>query len=116
AAGLDYPNGLALSKADDRLFVAESYQNRILEFKVAHPGRATQCRVFAQLPVNTNKQPAGNLPDGLKLDTTGNLWVAHYGMGALQVLDDSGRLVATIPTGVPLTSNLCFLNEYPRVV
>lgn len=115
ATGLDYPNGLVLAVQPDRLFVAESYRNRILELQLRPSGLAS-CTEFAVLPKHASGRDEDNLPDGVAVDAWGNLWIAHYGMGALQVLDQRGRLVTTIPTGIPLTSNLCFLEFDPLVV
>lgn len=118
-SGLDYPNGIALSASGDWLFIAESSTNRILEIPLAQPGVAKSAPVvFADLPRNPQPEDpdrmpfTANLPDGMAWDNLGRLWVAHYGMGAVQVLDASGRLVSTVPTGIPATSNLCFSADY----
>ncbi|WP_343702050.1 SMP-30/gluconolactonase/LRE family protein [Chitinophaga sp.] len=105
AAGLDYANGLVLSADGSRLFVAESYRNRILHIALSGPGVAAgPPEVFAELPFNHNGY---NLPDGLAVDRQGRLWVAHYGMQAVHVLSETGELLFTIDTGMPLVSNLC---------
>lgn len=107
---LDYPNGLVLSKDERRLYVAESYKNRIILIDLEEPGRSRKGHhVFATLPQHT----AGgyNLPDGLALDHHGNIWVAHYGLQAVQVLSPEGELLCSVDTGVPLTSNLVFINK-----
>lgn len=108
AEQLDYPNGLALSRDERFLFIAESYKNRILIFSLKTGGVVEGRReVFAELPENAIKDISKNLPDGIKVDVYGNIWVAHYGMGAIQVLNPQGILVQTIQTDIPLTSNLC---------
>lgn len=110
---LDYPNGLALSAEEQFLFVAESYKNRILKYSLRSPGnREGACEVFADLPRNPSGQATGNLPDGIKVDEKGRLWVAHYGMGALQLLSPEGKLLDTIDTGLPLTSNLFLAGKH----
>jgi len=107
---LDYPNGLVLSKDEQRLYVAESYKNRIILIDLEAPGKCREaCHVFATLPQNKTGQY--NLPDGLALDHQDNIWVAHYGMQAIQVLSPGGELLCTVNTGVPLTSNLTFINK-----
>ncbi len=112
---IDYPNGIVLSEDKKCLYVAESYKNRILIISLDDIGHSSvKPEVFADLPTNDKpKDPdnlpiTGNLPDGLALDKEGNLWVAHYGMQALQVLDPSGKYITSIDTGIPATSNLCF--------
>lgn len=114
ARNLDYPNGLALSNDGRFLFVAESYKNRILIFILKSPGEAYPFELFADLPQNA-VDGSLNLPDGIKVDQYDNLWVAHYGMGAVQVLNVNGLLCDTIDTGIPLTSNL-YLTDRELIV
>lgn len=106
---LDFPNGIVHDRDLNVLFVAESYKNRILKLNLNNetydPGFVS---IFANLPQNPNDKTTGNLPDGMKLDSAKRLWVAHYGMQALQVLSEKGDLLATYNTEIPLTSNLCF--------
>ena len=116
ASGLDYPNGLVFSDGGEYLYVAESYANRILRFKRGKPRPEWIGEVWCDLPKHPSGQLQSNLPDGLAIDGEGKLWVAHYGMGALQVIDTEGEWLATIPTGLPLTSNLCLLTANSLLV
>lgn len=112
ATGIDYANGLALSKDECYLFVAESFQNRLLKLEIKVPGVAASApEVFFDLPKNASGNITDNLPDGLKVDRDGNIWVAHYGMGAVQVISSKGELRASLSTSLPLTSNLCFVED-----
>lgn len=112
ARKLDYPNGLALSNDGRFLFVAESYKNRILVFSLNAAGVSDGAfDVFAYLPQHHTKDISKNLPDGIKTDKYDNLLVAHYGMAAVQVLNNKGALMQTIQTGIPLTSNLCLTDK-----
>ena len=109
ARGLDYPNGICLSRNKRKLFVAESYKNRILVIDLEAPGiPLAPPEVFCELPWNKENPVTGNLPDGIMADERGRIWVAHYGMQAVHVISDAGAVVATYDTGIPLTSNLCF--------
>jgi len=111
-AGLDYPNGLVLAHDERCLYVAESYQNRILQIDLKAPGEeAGSFSVFAALPRHHSGQLHLNLPDGLALAKNGELFVAHYGMQMVQVLSATGQLLTSIESGMPLTSNLCFLDD-----
>lgn len=106
---IDFANGIALTADGRYLLVAESYRNRILMITLDGPGRRKgKVEVFADLPINHLDPETGNLPDGINFDRCGRLWVAHYGMGAVQVLSPGGELLKTYETGIPLTSNLCF--------
>lgn len=116
AEGLDYPNGLVLSADEQHLFVAESYANRLIRISLHGPGDAKGWDAFCELPYHTSGLPQANLPDGLAIDRSGQVWVAHYGMGALQVVDNQGSLRASIPTGIPLTSNVCLLGRDSLIV
>ena len=117
ASGLDYPNGICLSTKKNKLFIAESYKNRILVVDLKEPGLpATGVRPFCQLPSNTENPQTGNLPDGILTDASDRLWVAHYGMQCVHVISKDGELINTYDTGIPLTSNLCFVNDNVRLV
>lgn len=103
--GLRVPNGLALRPGGEVLLVAETVPNRILEFRVLAPGRLGPARVFAELP---GRPGSGAEPDGMALDEDGNLYVAHLGMSAVQVLDTGGRLLRTLAAGNYDASNVVF--------
>ncbi len=106
ARNMDFPNGIALSKDERTLFIAESYKNRILCLSLLGPGAgAGECEVFANLPENT-RQPGFNFPDGIKIAGDDTLWVAHYGMQVIQVLDRNGDCIDSLPVDFPRPSNL----------
>ena len=107
AGGLAFPNGIVLRPDRKTLLVAESKRNRILEYPIAEPGQVGAQRVFAELPEKEGSQ-VDNQPDGMCLDAAGNLYVAHYGMGQVQVLSPTGKLLARYPAGNLLTSNVAF--------
>jgi gluconolactonase len=107
AGGLMFPNGIVLRPDGRKLLVAESAQNRILVFAVSSPGKLGPPRVFANLPAKGEGQ-INNQPDGMCLDVEGNLYVADYGMGQVQVLDPTGRFVRTYQSGILRTSNVAF--------
>jgi sugar lactone lactonase YvrE len=112
AEGLDYPNGIALSADGGWLYVAESYRNRILRFRILSPGVVERrYEVFADLPRHATGDPAGNLPDGIAFNAAGQLAVAHYGMQRVQLLSPEGCLVGSYDSGMPCTSNVCFTDE-----
>jgi gluconolactonase len=105
AGGLRVPNGLALRPDGLTLLVAETVPNRILEFPVVAPGELGLMRVFAELP---SKEGVAAEPDGMALDSEGNLYVAHLNMGAVEVLDPQGKLLRSLPGGNYDVSNLVF--------
>jgi gluconolactonase len=107
--GLAFPNGIVLRPDGKVLLLAESKKNRILAYEVTAPGKVANRRVFAELPAKAeNTEQIDNQPDGVCLDAQGNLYVAHYGMKQVQVLDPSGKLLARYNGGNVTTSNVAF--------
>lgn len=107
ANGLAFPNGIVLTPDGKTLYVAESQKNRVLVYPVLEPGKLGEMKVFANLPTKEGEQ-IDNQPDGMCLDEEGNLYVAHYGMKQVQVLDKTGKLVRRYPGGNLTTSNVGF--------
>ncbi len=105
--GLAFPNGIAIHASANRLFVAESKRNRILVYDVTEAGKVGPRREFAQLPSKEGDQ-TDNQPDGICLDLFGNLYIAHYGMRQVQVLDRNGQLIRRYHGGNLRTSNVAF--------
>ena len=116
AEGIDYANGLVLSPDEKYLFVAESFRNRILRIELSASGITKKAvEVFVELPHHVSGAITDNLPDGLAMDREGRLWVAHYGMGMVQVISPDGILLQSVATSLPLTSNLCFIADTPQI-
>jgi gluconolactonase len=107
--GLAFPNGIVLTPDGKKLYLAESQKNRVLVYDVTGPGKVREPKVFAELPA---KDPAAgqidNQPDGMCLDAAGNLYVAHYGMKQVQVLDPAGKVIRRFDGGNTTTSNVAF--------
>ena len=109
ADGLAFPNGIVLAPDGKKLYLAESHHNRVWVYEVEGPGRLGGRKLLCDLP--RKDEAAGqidNQPDGMCLDANGNLYVAHYGMGQVQVLDRQGTVVRRYETGLLLTSNVAF--------
>ena len=107
--GLAYPNGLALSADGKRLFLGTSLTNSVHVYDVLAPGKLGPRRLFAELPKkDESKGQIENMPDGMCLDAAGNLYVAHFGMRRVHVLDPAGKLTASLESGNLTTSNVAF--------
>lgn len=65
-----YANGLALSADERQLFMVESDSDSVLRFEIGSDGRIAASEVYAD--------HVGRLPDGLSLDSDGNLYVCCY--------------------------------------
>lgn len=112
ARNIDYANGIIYHREQQALWIAESYKNRILKIDLKeNESSPDYLTVFATLPYHVDNKETGNLPDGMALDAHGRIWIAHYGMQAVQVLSDQGDLMATYNSGIKLTSNLCFMGD-----
>jgi gluconolactonase len=96
-----FPNGLAFSPDQSKLYVVESEQNQIRVFDVAPDGSLSNSRLFAD--VNLPGSHEG--PDGIKVDAHGNVFCA--GPDGVWVLSPDGRLLGMIPTP-EVPSNLAF--------
>jgi gluconolactonase len=107
AQGLAFPNGIVLRPGGKQLLVSESKQNRILVYEVLSAGRLGPLKVFANLPSKQGEQ-IDNQPDGICLDAEGNLYVAHYGMKQVQVLNPQGKLIRRYKGGNLSTTNVAF--------
>ena len=107
--GLAFPNGIVLTQDGKKLYVAESQKNRVLVYRVSAPGQVGPREVLAELPKkNPDVGQIDNQPDGMCLDASGNLYVAHYGMKQVQVLNPNGELIARYDGGNITTSNVAF--------
>jgi len=103
-----YPNGITLSPDGDVLYVAEFSRNEIIRFPVVAPGEVGPESQFAQLPRPEDVSLFG--PDGIMFGPEGHLYVAHFGMGAIHVLNAQSELVRSLPAGEKnsWSSNIAF--------
>jgi gluconolactonase len=93
---LDFANGIALSAADSRLYVVETWSRRISVFGVdgEHLG-----------PRRTFVQFEDVLPDGIALDEHRRLWVACYEPSQVLVVESDGS--TTVAAHDPDAHLLC---------
>jgi len=95
---LTRPNGLAFSPGEKFLYVANSdVQRKIwMRFEVRPDGTLGAARVF----YDVTSEKADGLPDGLKVDSKGNLYAT--GPGGVWVFSPEGKHLGTIqPPEVP---------------
>ncbi|MDA3872176.1 MAG: SMP-30/gluconolactonase/LRE family protein [Candidatus Marinimicrobia bacterium] len=100
ADSLAYPNGIAISPLDKKLYVSESAKNRIINFDISESGFLENKKEFIKLP--------GGDPDGLEFDNKGNLFVAHFGTGTVFIISQKGKILQQIETLGKKPSNLEF--------
>ncbi len=102
--GMAFPNGIVAREG--RLYVAETWTNKVWAYDIVGPGRAENESEFCTLPPLDVDGIHG--PDGMAFDTDGNLYVATYRSGYVYVLDSAGRLIESIPSGGESPTNVCF--------
>lgn len=107
AHGLAYPNGVVVRPDGKTLLVGEGEANRILSYEILSSGKVGPMRVLIDLPKKSGKQ-LENHADGMTLDGAGNLYVAHFGMGQIQVVSPEGRLLKSLDAGNMSCSNVVF--------
>ena len=78
------PNGSALSPDEKTLYVADTQRDHVRAFDIASDGSITNGRVFCQV----------TFPDGIKLDTAGNLYAAAR--TGVEVFDPTGKSIGII--------------------
>jgi gluconolactonase len=108
AANLHYANGLALTADGKILFCVESEAARIIQFKVAPDGSLSDRRLFIRIGQVDEKSGPYAYPDGIKLDSKGNLWIGHYSQGRILVVNPKKKLIASYDVPSPASPNLCF--------
>lgn len=101
AEGLAFPNGIALSRDERRLFVAETWTGRVLAFDRDDTGAIKGPTPYARVGGAVG-------PDGLALDEAGNLYVAIYGDGVIRVVSPNGVVTREWPAGGQKPTNVAF--------
>jgi gluconolactonase len=99
-SGLAFPNGLAVSPDQKKLFLAESSTNRLLVYDLLPDGRVSERRIAMQFPTPTL--------DGIMFDEYGRLWIARWTNKTVDVVNQDGKLLGSIPAGGDMVTNLCF--------
>ena len=100
ARGLNGPNGVGLSPAGDRVYVAESFTGRLLAWNVTRPGTVAS-------PIPTVVEATKGHFDSLAVEAGGDVVVAAIGAGLCVVAaDGSGH--AYVPISEPMTTNVAF--------
>ncbi|MDZ7319637.1 MAG: SMP-30/gluconolactonase/LRE family protein [candidate division KSB1 bacterium] len=100
AKNLAFPNGLAFSADGSYLYVCESARQQIFRFRVSADGTLSHKELFISLP--------GGDPDGINFDREGNLYVAHFGGGAIYVIAANRTIKAKLPAPGKKPSNVEF--------
>ncbi|MEY2432202.1 MAG: gluconolactonase [Acidimicrobiaceae bacterium] len=109
---LDAPNGIGLSPAGDRVYVAETHTGRAWAWNVPSAGVAEGPNPLGpaggELLVGL---PGFQLFDSLGVDGDGWVCIATLANGGITSVSPDGATVEFLETGDPLTTNICFGGE-----
>ncbi len=96
------PNGIALDPTETTLYVAVTRANAVWRVPLMADGTVAKVGNFIQLS-------GGGGPDGLAVDSEGNLVIAHIGLGAVWLFSKRGEPMARIQSTVGMhTTNMAF--------
>ena len=99
------PNGIGLSPAGDRLYVALTTTCRLLGYDVVAPGEIRKVTDGeAMLAGCANFQ----MFDSLAVDGAGNICVATLINGGITIIPPEGGTPRHVPVPDPMTTNICF--------
>jgi gluconolactonase len=101
AGGLAYPNGIAFSLDKKYLYITETSLNRLLRYEVHKDGTAGARKLIIEFP-------KGSVPDGMKIDVEGNLWVALHTLGEIWRISPDGARLGTVKLPTKFVTNLIF--------
>ena len=97
------PNGLAFSPDESILYVADTRARVVRAYDMVANG--TVSKETGRLFVDVSGTDPG-VPDGLKVDTQGNVYVG--GAGGLLIVDSTGKKLGRIVHGQSATTNVAF--------
>jgi gluconolactonase len=106
---LIHANGVGLSPDGNVLYVSETETGRIWAFDLEEPG------VIRRQPFPSPHggrivctMPGYQRLDSLAVDADGNICVATLMSGCISVISPKGEVLRQVPTGDPITTNICF--------
>lgn len=97
SGSIDHPNGLAFSPHEEYLYVTNTRRRNILRFRV-RAGGITNETTF----VDMNGDARTGAPDGIKVDTDGNVYAA--GPGGVWIISPAGKHIGTLRTPAKITN------------
>jgi len=106
---VEAPNGIAFSPDEKVLYVNDIRAKKVLRYDVKADGTVENRKIFIDM---TPDQRPG-LPDGMKVDTQGNVW--DSGPGGIWIISPEGKHLGTILTPERL-SNLCWGDDDGRTL
>jgi len=102
---LSQPNGIGFSPDGKTLYVSDSMPNMaVYAYDVGADGKVSNRRVFIRYPGPV----APDVPDGLKVDSAGNVWTS--GPGGVRIISPQGKVLGQL--AIPETvANIAFAGD-----
>ena len=105
---LNHPNGVGLSPAGDRVYVAETETARVFSWTLAGPGEIAGYRGPETRATLLAGLGGWQWLDSLAVDAAGNVCVATIRNGGITVISPDDARIDHVPTGDGATTNICF--------
>jgi sugar lactone lactonase YvrE len=93
ACDMHFPNGMVITPDGQTLIVAETLALRLTAFDIGSDGKLANRRVWAAL--------GARAPDGICLDSDGNVWVANALAAECVLVAPGGRVLEVVETDQP---------------
>lgn len=102
---LNTPNGIGFSPDGKTLYISNSMPNMaVFAYDVGADGKLSNKRTFISYP----GAPAPDVPDGLKVDSAGNVWTS--GPGGMRIISPTGKVLGQIK--IPeVVANIAFAED-----
>jgi sugar lactone lactonase YvrE len=111
ADDVHFGNGLIVINDSNTLLVSEHNANRILSFDIADDGTLSNRQLFVRMSdmLPGPAQPSVWLgPDGMKVDSQGNIFVAYYMGGHVVKMSSAGEFLQSFKIPGVAVTNLTF--------
>ncbi len=111
ADDVHFGNGIVVINDGNTLLVSEHNANRILSFDIANDGTLSNRQLFVRMSdmIAGPAQPSIWLgPDGLKVDSQGNIFVAYYMGGHVVKMSSEGQFLQSFEIPGIAVTNLTF--------
>ncbi|HTE83270.1 MAG TPA: SMP-30/gluconolactonase/LRE family protein [Dehalococcoidia bacterium] len=96
ADDFERPNGLVLTAGESHLLIADTAREHVRVFELTPGGALTNDRIFVDRFEGRTASGSPARPDGMKLDSLGNLYIAANTSEGVWVFDSAGEYLGTI--------------------
>lgn len=101
-SGYRVTNGPAFDPSRGRMYHTDSAPRTIFAFNLSESGEASNKRVFAQFGEDDGH------PDGMTVDSEGNLWVCFWDGWCLREISAEGKMIQKMDMPVQRPTSCCF--------